>query len=115
MLVPAAYHLQSGGVAIDDSSFLWIKNLNGVRTGFEEFAKFLLALAQRGFGALALGNVARNHHMQSPTTCVDRGQQHFQRNFASIEAPGHPFEPVTAVLFNQGYYLRGLFAARGAV
>jgi len=30
----------------------------------------------------------------------------------AIEAPGGPLKAVTPTLFNQGYYLGGLFAAR---
>ena len=33
----------------------------------------------------------------------------------SVKAPGHPFKPVTATLFSQGYYLRKLFPAGSAI
>src|SRR6266542_3334941 len=85
------------------------------RTCLEKFTELLLAFTKRGFRALALRDIARNHHGQAPATYADRGGQYFQWNFLSVEAAAHPFEPVTAALFNQGYDLSGLFAARSAV
>ena len=113
--IAATLHSQRGGVAVSDPAALRVKDQNAIGTGFKESSKLLLALAQCRFRAFALGNIARYGHVQSPAADADLGHKHFQRDFVSIEAAAHPFEAVTAALFNQGCDLSGLFARRSAV